>query len=294
MQADPVARDFDGIAVNHFRDAFEPVRRTYLRHHLTTSRPPVRPADLVNGRSRRVGANPGAVRYPEMAMVRSATGMAAVGADFAAMALCVHGRNESDGSHHAKRDLQPFHHLTLRCSIGCRFALTESMYPGGCRGSLAEWPACCNATDAPRKPCNGRSRWRRKDRPPVRDWRTRPGSRWRRSARRSSAFHCGSSPLISRAMVSALSGWVARAWAGKHPIGYISRRAGEEAEILPCAPMHPSRGVPCSPCRHRRTWSRCSAGVEVIRTVQAQDAGEWAGPAPQAFRRCDGGACGDG
>ena len=109
MQADPVARDFDGIAVNHFRDAFEPVRRMYLRYHLMASRLPVRPAGLVNGRSRRVGINPGAFRYPEMTMVRSATGMAAVGADFATMAFRLHGRSEGDGSHHAERDLQPFH-----------------------------------------------------------------------------------------------------------------------------------------------------------------------------------------
>ena len=109
MQTYPVARDFDGIAVNHFRDAFEPVPRIYLRHRLMTLRLPVRPADLVNGRSRRIGINPGAVRYPEMAMVRAATGMAAVGADFATMAFRLHGRSEGDGSHHAERDLQPFH-----------------------------------------------------------------------------------------------------------------------------------------------------------------------------------------
>ena len=114
MQTDPVARDFDGVAVNHFRDAFEHVGRTHRRHagnHLMTSRLPVRPADLVNGRSRRVGINPGAVRYPEMAMVRFAIGMAAVGADFATMAFHLHGRSEGDGRHHAERDLQPFHRL---------------------------------------------------------------------------------------------------------------------------------------------------------------------------------------
>ena len=138
MQADPVARDFDGIAVNHFRGAFKHVWRTPRRHHLMTSRLPVRPADLVNGRSRRVGLNPGAFRYPEMAMVRSATGMAAVGADFATMAFHLHGRSEGDGGHRAKRGLQPFHRLPLRCSIGDRSALNrriradaDAVWPNG-------------------------------------------------------------------------------------------------------------------------------------------------------------------
>ena len=114
MQADFVARDFDGIAVDHFRDAFEHVRRIprmRLRRHLTTPRFPVRPADLVNGRSRRVGINPGAFRYPEMAMVRLATGMAAILADLAAVTFRAHGRNESGGNHHARHGLQPLHSL---------------------------------------------------------------------------------------------------------------------------------------------------------------------------------------
>ena len=143
MQADPVARDFDGIAVNHFRDAFEPVPTMYLRHRLMTPRLPVRPAGLVNGRSRWIGINPDAVRYPEMAMVRFATGMAAVGADFATMAFRLHGRSESGGSHHAERDLQPFHRLPLRCSTGdrsapnrCTRADADAVWPNGPGGAM--------------------------------------------------------------------------------------------------------------------------------------------------------------
>ena len=132
MQTDLVARDFDGIAVDHLRDASKHVRRTSRRPapmkyrfpaRLADLAPmkyrfPVRLADLVDGRSRRIEIDPCALRYPEMTMVWLAVwlaaGMAAVGADFAAMAFHLHGHNEGDGSHHAKRDLQSFHRLPLR------------------------------------------------------------------------------------------------------------------------------------------------------------------------------------
>ena len=158
MQSDPVARDFDGVAVDHFRDAFEHVRRirrTSRRHHLTTPRLPVRLADLVNGRSRRVGINPGTFRCPEMAMVRLATGMAAVGADFATMAFHLHGHGEGDGSHHAKHDLQPFHRLP-QCSIGVRSALdrcnradADAVWPNGPGVAIAIAPAALPPRCAP-------------------------------------------------------------------------------------------------------------------------------------------------
>ena len=115
MQADLVARDFDGIAVDHLRDACKHARRTSRRPVPIKFRFPVRLPDLVNGHSRRIEINPCAFRYPEMTMVWLAVwlaaGMAAIGADFAAMTCRVHGCNESDGNHRAERDLQSFHRL---------------------------------------------------------------------------------------------------------------------------------------------------------------------------------------
>ena len=143
MKADPAARNFDGIAVNHRCGAFKHVRRTSCRHTLMTSRFPVRLADLVNRRSRRIGMNPCTFRYPEMAMVWFAAGMAAIVANFTTVTFYVHGSNESDGNHHAKRCLQPFHRLPLRCPIRYRFALNrciradaDEVWPNGPRVAI--------------------------------------------------------------------------------------------------------------------------------------------------------------